>query len=198
MKILNKLKWVSGVALIFLVVLATNLIDKDNFDKLKRTTSTIYNDRIVASDIIFEVSNHIQQLKLAVITNDTSFINAHIAVKRKQIQLLIHQYENTKLTSKELALFQKLKSKLLVFNFAVKEYMDTYSSTDNEIVPLISEIDELLYKLAKVQLNQGKIEMLKSEKTMNSITLFTNLEIIFLILSALLIQFVILYTPKSY
>jgi hypothetical protein len=54
-----------------------------------------------------------------------------------------------------------------------------------------------LYDLSKVQLKEGKRQMSLSEKTMDTIELFTQVEIIFLIVMAVLIQLIVLYQPKD-
>jgi hypothetical protein len=55
----------------------------------------------------------------------------------------------------------------------------------------------ILYDLSKVQLKEGKRQMSLSEKTMDTIELFTQVEIIFLIVMAVLIQLIVLYQPKD-
>jgi hypothetical protein len=62
---------------------------------------------------------------------------------------------------------------------------------------LICDIKDDLYDLSKVQLKEGKRQMSLSEKTMDTIELFTQVEIIFLIVMAVLIQLIVLYQPKD-
>jgi hypothetical protein len=67
----------------------------------------------------------------------------------------------------------------------------------SELLSLISDIKDDLYDLSKVQLKEGKRQMSLSEKTMDTIELFTQVEIIFLIVMAVLIQLIVLYQPKD-
>ncbi|SFT48170.1 Four helix bundle sensory module for signal transduction [Lishizhenia tianjinensis] len=196
MKIWNKIKWVSGVVLVFAIVLATNLIDRDNFSKLRQSTTTIYKDRIVASDILFDLSHLIQQKKLTLATADTNLFKRSNATLSDSIQALLSNYEQTKLTDKEAGIFNSLKGQLISFEELENDYF-TGDIDKEAFVQLIAGIDENLYKLSKVQLYEGKLQMLKSNKAMESVELFTQIEIIFLVIAGILIQVIILYTPKS-
>ena len=65
MTFFTKIKWVLSVLLVFFLILATNLIDKDNFRRVKNSIVTIYEDRLVANDLIFELSQLVHQKELA-------------------------------------------------------------------------------------------------------------------------------------
>ncbi|MDX1446350.1 MCP four helix bundle domain-containing protein [Lishizhenia sp.] len=197
MKVFNKIKWVSGIVLIFGIVLATNLIDRDNFSKLRNSTTTIYKDRIVASDIIFDISHLVQKKKLTLATADTLLFERNHANLSDKIDVLIEKYEQTKLTKKESDIFEVLKTQLESFDKMELDYFSGELSEKDAFVELIAGIDESLYKLSKLQVSEGKLQMLKSNKAMESIELFTQIEIIFLVIAGILIQIIILYTPKS-
>jgi hypothetical protein len=42
MKVYNKMKWALGILLVFIIVLITNLIDRDNFNRIRYSIVTIY------------------------------------------------------------------------------------------------------------------------------------------------------------
>lgn len=193
MKAINKIKWVSGIVLIFCIVLATNLIDRDNFNKLKETTRTIYEDRIVASDIIYEISHIYQEKKLALATSDSSYFITKNKAFTDQVEVLVDKYDHTKLTDKEAKIFNTLKTEFKEFSAAD---LSLSSKEEKErLIALISAIDENMYDLAKVQLEEGKRQMITSNDTMESINLFTQIEIIFLVIAGIAIQVIILYKP---
>ena len=56
MSILNKAKWIIGILLVVGLIIATNLIDKKNFEQIRNSVVTIYEDRLLAKEIIFEIS----------------------------------------------------------------------------------------------------------------------------------------------
>jgi hypothetical protein len=61
MTLYHKVKWVLGIFMIFILIIATNLIDKSNFTRVKDSVVAIYEDRLIANDLIFEISNSIGQ-----------------------------------------------------------------------------------------------------------------------------------------
>ena len=56
----NKLKWILGIFVVFLLIVATNLIDRNNFVRIRESIETIYEDRLIADDLIFELSKKIK------------------------------------------------------------------------------------------------------------------------------------------
>jgi len=56
MNLLNKIRWFLAVSVVFVVVLATNLIDKNNFEKVEQSVDNIYNERILAKEILLELA----------------------------------------------------------------------------------------------------------------------------------------------
>ncbi|WP_020530026.1 hypothetical protein [Flexithrix dorotheae] len=197
MKIFNKIKWVAGILLIFVIVLTTNLIDKDNFSRLRNSIVTIYEDRIIAYDLIFEISVLIQEKELAVAMSDSSFFNKNNTKTNQSIQSLIDRYEQTKLTKEEGFTFDRLKKNLQILKGLETAYVESGYSNKENLLKTIDDIVHNLYDLSKVQLKEGKRQMSLSQKTMDSIDLFTRVEIIFLVLMAVLIQIMVLYNPNK-
>jgi len=56
MNLLNKIRWFLAVSVVFVVVLATNLIDKNNFEKVEQSVDNIYNERLLAKKILLELA----------------------------------------------------------------------------------------------------------------------------------------------
>ncbi len=73
----NKIKWVLGILMVFILILCTNLIDRNNFIRVKNSVVTIYNDRIIASDLIFEMSKLFHEKEIAVILLDSVFFESN-------------------------------------------------------------------------------------------------------------------------
>ena len=199
MDILNKIKWIAGVLFVFIIVITTNLIDKDNFNRLRYSVITIYEDRIVANDLIFEILLLIHEKEMAVAVSDSSFFYNENDKINRDIKDLIERYEQTKLTNQEQKIFNDLKEGFTKLNSL--EAKLTASDADQEITAnLIDSINEIvnnLYDLSKVQLTEGKTQMLASNKAMDTIDVFTQVEIVFLILMAIIILTIVLYKPKD-
>ena len=197
MDILNKVKWIAGIILVFVIVITTNLIDRDNFNRLRYSVTTIYEDRIVANDLIFKMSLLIHEKEMAAATSDSSFFYNENDEVNRDINDLIKRYEQTKLTNKEQEIFNDLKENLNKLSGLEKELVDSDSETNTEIMNNLNDIVNNLYDLSEVQLSEGKIQMLASNEAMEAIDVFTQVEIVFLIIMGVLIQIIILYKPKN-
>lgn len=197
MTTLNKIKWAAGILLVFFIVVTTNLIDKNNFSRLRYSVTTIYEDRIVASDLLFELLMLIHEKEVAVFTADAVFFQQQNAQKNREIDDLIIRYEQTQLTKKEEMLFSQLKKELRELARLEQQYTPSEATRPTELLNSLDQIVLYLQDLSKVQLAEGKRQMLNSNKTMDTIDLFTQIEIIFLILMAILIQIIVLYKPRS-
>jgi hypothetical protein len=197
MTLLTKIKWVASILLVFFIVLTTNLIDKDNFERLRNSVTTIYEDRIVASDLLFELLMLVQEKEFAFISSDSLFFENRSEANNREMGKLIQRYEQTKLTERERMLLFNLKRDLNHLQELEKQYISSESADKDAWLTSLDEIVQTLSDLSKVQLKEGRQHMLMSNKTMDTIDLFTQIEIVFLILMAILIQVIILYKPKE-
>ncbi len=196
MSVFNKIKWISGVLLVFFIVLATNIIDKNNFKQIRSSIVTIYEDRIVASDLIFEMSLLVKQKEMALASRDAAFFKGKNDSINREIQPLIEKYEGTKLTNEEEKIFNELKINLEKLSLEEKQEGELASEGNEELLSTLNQVVQNLNDLSKVQLKEGRREMKRSNRAMETIDLFTQIEIIFLVLIAVLIQILILYNPK--
>lgn len=194
MKFFAKMRWVASILLVFFIVLITNIIDRDNFNKLSYSVTTIYEDRIVAYDLIFEMSRIVKEKHIALLTSDTLFLAAQSEQYEQQINQLLDRFKLTKLTKNEKSILIKLEEKFK--SLWQSEKSSSYELTD-DLLKNINYIDQYLLDLSKIQLREGKRHVHVSNKAINTINLFTQGEIIFLILMAILIQIIILYKPKE-
>ncbi|MEL7005876.1 MAG: chemotaxis protein, partial [Bacteroidota bacterium] len=172
----NKIKWIAGVILIFVLVLTTNLIDKDSFNKLRHSVTTIYEDRVVASNLIFEMTILIQEKEIALAISDSTFFKAKNDTVNQNIENLILRYEKTRLTNEEEEIFDQLKQDLNKLKELEKKYANSGSDNNIAVFKSIDDIVHNLYNLSKVQLKEGRKQMLLSNKTMETIDLFTQVE----------------------
>jgi len=197
MAILNKLKWIFGILLVFLLVLATNLIDRDNFLRIKDSTLSIYENRLIAKNIIYDLSNQVHHKEIALIAGDTNFYKNENEASNQIIDELLVQFSSTELTSKEQDLFDHLEENIeqLQGNEAKRSFSNSAFSEKQR--SLIADIKSKLNSLATIQLEEGKRQVMISDRAVSSIELFTQIEIYFLIALAILIQFLIMYKPKS-
>lgn len=197
MDIINKVKWIAGILLVFVIIITTNLINRSNFNRLRYSVTTIYEDRIVANDLIFRMSLLIHEKEMAVATADSSFFYDNNDEVNREITGLIGRYEQTKLTNKEQKIFNDLKEDLNKLSGLEKKLNVSYPEINTELVSKLDDLTNHLYDLSEVQLSEGKVQMSASNEVMRSIDIFTQVEIVFLIIMGVLIQIIILYKPKD-
>lgn len=189
----SKLKWALAILLVFFLILVTNLIDRKNFKIVNDTVTAMYEDRIVANDLIFELSLLIHQKEIAVALSDTSFFNNKNDEVNAQINQLLEAFGKTKMTPKEVKIFRRLKDDLDKKN-NIKNVTD---KNKEHYKKQIESVHDNLYKLNKIQLQEGRNKMLVSQKAFKGVELFTQIEIYLLIFIAIALLFVIFYNPKK-
>lgn len=197
MKFYNKIKWVLGITLIFGLVLTTNLIDRNNFVQVKDSVISIYEDRLVAKQYIYEISKLIHKKELAILKNDTTSFEKNFKNINQKIKSSLSNYEKTKLTTEEAQVFQDLKDDLKTLGNVETKFLNNEFENNSEILNLLKSITETLDTLSQIQLTEGSRQMNITKRAVEDVELFTQLEIYFLIFLAVLIQIIVLYNPKT-
>lgn len=197
MAFFNKVKWILGILMVFVLIIATNLIDRNNFLRVKDSVITIYEDRLVAKDLIFDIYSSVQEKELAVATSDSVFFYERNDQVNNHIQSLVSRFEKTKLTVEEARLLQDFKSNLESLSTSETAFIQSKFTQKATLNNQISNVKENLYDLSEIQLNEGKRQMFISKKAIDSVELFTQLEIYILIFLAIIIQIIVIYKPKD-
>lgn len=197
MNFFNKVKWILGILIVFVLIITTNLIDRNNFVRVRDSVVTIYEDRLIVKGIIYDISKTIQEKEVAVAKSDTSFFEAENPKINKELEVLISNYEKTKLTDEENKNFNDLKAHLKDLKASEQQFIDSElsdkSAINNDIYAIKANLDDL----SRIQLDEGNKQMAISKRAIDTVELFTQMEIYFLIFLALLIQIIIIYQPKD-
>lgn len=193
----QKVKWILGILMIFILVIATNLIDKNNFQRVKDSLTTLYEDRLVANDMIFELNNYIQEKEIAIATSDTVFFQKKNKQINNKIEELEAKFEQTKLTTEEVYIFKELKKNLALLNTAETSFINSKFIQKTVVSNCISKIKNNLKDLSKIQLSEGGRQMSISKKALDTVELYSQIEIYILVILAILIQIIIIYKPKE-
>ena len=193
----NKLKWVLGILIVFVLIISTNLIDRNNFVTVRDSVVTIYEDRLIAKNLIFEMSKSVQEKEIAMVASDSIFYSAMNAKVNKNIEGFIRSFEHTKLTSEERIVFKELKNNLETLNGLEIAFVDSGFQQHTKLANHISDIKENLYDLSEIQLNEGRKQMSISKKAIDTVELFTQIEIYILVFLAIIIQIIVMYKPKE-
>ncbi|RZS93958.1 chemotaxis protein [Aquimarina brevivitae] len=191
----NKIKWVLGILIIFVLIVTTNLIDKNSFERVKDSVVSIYEDRLIAKGLILDISNALHQKEVALIASDSVFFDRQNSIANGNIAEAILRFQRTKLTTDESQVFSNLQQ-----DFAALKKIEEESPTLKHRDKLIAQIALLkndLGTLSEIQLREGNKQMSISKKAMDTVELFTQIEIYLLVFIAIVIQIIIMYQPKK-
>lgn len=197
MTILNKAKWILGIVLVFLLILSTNLIDQNNFQKVKDSVVTIYEDRLVVKGLLYDLANLLHKKEIAFLTKDSVYYHETNESIHDSMDELIGLFNNTSLTYEE----EKALDKFILNLEKLRKLDNGLSSddlTNDEIwLSQMNTVKRYLDELSKIQIKEGNKQFNISQKAMDVVDLYTEIEIYFLIFLALLIQFIIIYSPRK-
>lgn len=197
MTLYNKIKWVIGILMIFVLIIVTNLVDRNNFLRVKDSMVTIYEDRLIANDLIFEMSRLIHQKEVAWAASDSLFLKEQNPKVNNELRLLVERFEETKLTNDESAVFEELKLNIELLNTNEQALFTSKSTSKNNVNKYLVDVQANLYDLAKIQLNEGGRQVSISKKAVDTVELLTQIEISILIFLAILIQIIVMYNPSK-
>ncbi|WP_375581062.1 MCP four helix bundle domain-containing protein [Marivirga tractuosa] len=197
MRLYDKVKWILGVLMIITLVITTNLVDRNNFLKINDAIETIYEDRLVAKDLILKISTLIHKKEIAAIKSDSVFYSDQNNQINNEVESYLLRYNQTKLTTKEKELltnfendFQDLKKHEL--NFIESNYIQ-----NSKLLNQFPDVKTDLENLAAIQLKEGGRQLQISRRAMDSVELFTQIEIYILIVLAIVVQIIVMYKPKE-
>lgn len=197
MSVLNKLKWVVGILMVVVIIVATNLIDKDHFDNIRGNVISIYDDRLIAYDLIYKMTKAMQRKELALKDTDSTFYQDGVVKVNQTIKDALDAYAKTKLTEKEKRLFQSIKADFENIMAEETKLIDSGFGNGKGLSDAIDQFQSDLDQLADIQIVEGKRQVALSENTFELVELFTQIEIVILLILGVLIQVIVLYSPKK-
>ena len=161
-----KTKIAIALILVMFLIFAKSLVDKSNVDELEASFVTVYEDRLVVQDYIFNITELLFRMRL-VVANTESF-EQYLAVKNQvidyheQILAIISSFERTYLTPKEeqyLNDFKELVSKKLEIQSYFSSMETSEKNYENSVLRFNSDFERVfndLKELSKIQLLEGK------------------------------------------
>uniref|UniRef100_UPI0040497955 MCP four helix bundle domain-containing protein n=1 Tax=Flavobacterium sp. TaxID=239 RepID=UPI0040497955 len=197
MTFFNKIKWFLGILVIFIIVVATNLIDRNNFLRVNDAVVSIYEDRLVAKGFIYDMSEILHEKEKAVLISDSVFMQKNTKQLDEKFNSLLHDFEQTALTADEEKSIRDLKDNFDAMQKSETSFLTTKFSNKSDLLNDINKVKVNLHDLSKIQLKEGRRQMAISQKAMDMVELFTQIEIYLLIFLAIVVQIIIMYKPKS-
>lgn len=195
MSFYNKVKWALGILIVFALIVATNLIDRNNFLKVKDSTVSIYEDRLVAKELIFDMAEIVHDKELALVKSDSLYIATQTGKVNQELENLIARFKTTTLTYKEEKCLTRLED-----HFNRLKRADQAFTTENrpaKLDELLGKLHEDLRDLSGIQMKEGKRQVSITNQAIDAVELFTQLEIYILIFLAIAIQIIIIYQPRD-
>ena len=196
MSIFQKIKWIFAIIFVLIIVIATNLIDKRNFNNITNSIEAIYNDRLIAKGLIFDFTGLIHEKEIAYLTSDSLFVREKNHFVNAELKKLIELYKKTELTEDEQRVFNRFLTDVDML-ITLDANTDTFPFQNRNYFEIIQKIKADLVRLSKVQIKEGKRLLAISQKNMETVELFTQIEIILLVIMAIIIQIIILYNPPK-
>ncbi|WKK82264.2 chemotaxis protein [Marivirga arenosa] len=197
MSLINKIKWILGILMVFILIISTNLIDRKNFQRVRDSVVSIYEDRLLAKEIIFNISNILHEKEIALVEYDTAYFSIINSQKNKELNSELEKFKKTKLTKKEERVFNDLQTDLssiieLEKNIDTKDFKNNKNLNDK-----IKIANQHLKQLSEIQITEGNRQLSISQKAVRNVELYTQIEIYILIFLAVIIQIIIMYQPKN-
>ncbi len=196
----QKIRAAASLGVVFLLVLATNLMDKHHFSLVQKSLTTVYEDRLVAKDYIYKMAKQLQVKRSAALLDDKGeMIRLNLAAN-DSINVLMDKFATTKLTAEESRRFKLLKTNLNQL-FAYEQKLFKGQPLDSELHGVkntesyILTITEDLDALSEIQLKEGKKEITTSIRAIDTSNLIARLEIGALIIIGVIIQLLIFLKP---
>ncbi|MFK8045889.1 MAG: MCP four helix bundle domain-containing protein [Crocinitomicaceae bacterium] len=194
---LRKIKWIFGILFVFLLILATNLIDQGNFNKIQKSIKNIYEDRLTAHDIVYKMTSLMNEKDMANAMSDTIFYRNRNSQLNAELKQLMADYQETNLSPEEVASFAELKQHVMALKSAESKSVEAGEYEPQNIENSIKAIKVDLGLLADLQIAEGWRELKSGKKAARSIEMFTQIEIYVLIVLAIIFQVIILYKPRQ-
>ena len=186
----NRINIGLGLTMVFLLVLATNRIDKKHFDVVQNSITTLHKDRILAQDYVYKMNGIIYEKRLILADSNSTNIKKGL---NKQFKTLIEVFSTTKLTINESKNFESLLE-----NFERLQKAETSNNKSSEIeLDYLKAIKTDLDNLAMIQISESKNIIGLTQKSLNNKNLISKLEIGFLIWLVILFKIFIFYRVKN-
>ncbi|MCB0372705.1 MAG: hypothetical protein KDD31_06845 [Muricauda sp.] len=168
----------------FLLVLGSNLMDRRHFSTIEQSVKSIYVDRIVVQDYIYQLQNHAHKMALDLIRGQ----QLEPYHEQDRIDALLRDFAQTQLTREEARLLGQLRQQ-----FSTLELRDREPT-----LAQLQRIGQTLDGLEQIQLDQGNRLTELSEKTLGVNRMLSNLEVVFLVIIAICIMLLIFYPVKIF
>ncbi len=195
----QKFKAATAMLIVFLIVLATNLIDTQHFSTIQKSYTSVYEDRLLAENYLFQISRYLHEKNLLMAQQNQDAIIASDTLNYFINDVML-KYELTQLTLEEAKYFESLQIGLE--RLKTMESLNAISASseprhqldfDNQIQMTWADLNAL----SQIQLLESKKLVQDSDRIINTHNNITSqLEIAILIVLGLIIL-ALIFSSKS-
>ncbi len=194
----NKIKWILGISMVFFLILATNYVDRNNFRRVQDSIETMYEDRLIAHNLIFKMSLAIQEKVMAKSIAEADLFLKKNKAANAELEQLTETFRNTKLTPKEAVIFEDFESNFLEIRQLEKAVAHKGKKLDEAAYTKeLGQLNKNINALSEIQLDEGRRQLFIGKRAVETAEFLTTIEVYVLIFLAILVQIIVIYNPKS-
>ena len=194
----QKLKIGLALAIVLGLVVLTNIVDRNYFTRLQASFTSVYKDRLIVEGYILQLSNQLHERHLRLLENELSAAGRDQQQSDTEIKNVLVEYEKTVFTEEERQVFETFRTQLSVLQELESEYAGSGQDSGllHQIVSKHAELAGMLNALSRIQIDEGRNQINRSEKIVASSYFLSRIEIVVIIITGLLLQ-VLLMSTKS-
>lgn len=193
----NRIKGIVALTVVFLLVLATNMMDNKHFEVVERALKTVYEDRLVVKDYIYKIASNFHHKQETLLKAESESPFGSLESNRKEIEELMLKYSKTRLTEKETLVYNALREEMNnVFKLEISlAESGKWNEEDSKNILLsrYEEVSSHLDDLFEIQLKEGKRQIDQSNKAIEKSHLMSKIEIGILIAIGIMLQLLLFY-----
>ena len=183
----TKIKTATLVFSVLVLILLTNLQERNTINRVNQTVTSIYEDRIVVGNYILTLSYHLDDI-IQLLKTSPSLQKEKVYELISKINEINLLYNKTILTEKENTNFIKFKELMNNMKLNIdNDYIDDALSSS-------IQARNILKNLSEIQVTEGKNKLDEVLSMTSTRSFLSYLEIVIIIIIAILIQKLILST----
>ncbi len=185
------------LAIAFLLVLVSNRLDNRHFETIQNTVNSVYKDRVVVQNLIYELSTILHKKALRFSLDKTNS-EAHNS-ENNEVANILTAFRKTELTSKEYNLLIELSEDFEGFLTLEKKMISPQVTAQQktEVLTALNSMRQQLDGLAKIQLEESEQLTELSNKSLGMNVLMSRLELGLMIVIGIAMMALIFYPIKK-
>lgn len=185
------------LAIAFLLVLISNRLDNRHFETIQNTVNSVYKDRVVVQNLIYELSTILHEKALR-FSLDRKNSEAHTR-ENNEVANILTEFRKTELTSKEYNLLLELSKDFENFLTLEKKMISPQVTAQQktEVLTALNSMRQQLDGLAKIQLEESEQLTELSNKSLGMNVLMSRLELGLMIVIGIAMMALIFYPIKK-